>query len=41
MSFDDFVEKKIFAKLEARPALTLLIIVALYILVFVTGAIPR
>jgi hypothetical protein len=41
MSFDDFVEKKIFARLEARPLLTSLVIIALYILAFVFGWIPK
>ena len=41
MSFDDFIEKKIFARLETRPALTLLAIIALYICAFVLEWIPR
>jgi hypothetical protein len=41
MSFDDFVDKKIFAKLEARPVLTLLVIAMLYVLAFTAGMIPR
>jgi hypothetical protein len=39
--FDDFVEQKIFVRMEARPALTLLVIVLLYIAAFVFGWIPR